>query len=220
MWVVKIEEQSGKEALVPKMLVLDRGTSRDLIRQRKKLGLDCYDEVWEGVYVMPSMASLDHQELVLELGGIYKEVVKAEGGNVYPGANVSDRPKNWKKNYRIPDIVVLLKNSRAKKCDAFILGGPDFLTEIESPDEDSEAKIPFYSKIQVQELLIIHRDRRDLTLYQHDGQELVPVEPSVLDGERRLVSAVLPLAFRRVLVKGKPQSEIRRTDGVPGRWTV
>jgi hypothetical protein len=205
---------------VPKMLVLDYGVSRDMVRQRKKLGLDRYDEVWDGVYVMPSMANLDHQELVLEMAGLFKDVVKEAGGKVYPGANVSDRPKNWKKNYRIPDIVVLLKNSRAKKRDTFILGGPDFLTEIESPDEDPEEKIPFYSKIQVQELLIIHRDRRDLRLLRHDGEELVQVEPTWLQGGQWLVSTVLRLAFRKVVVKGKPRTEIHRTDGVPGRWVV
>jgi hypothetical protein len=34
------------------MIVADRDIYRDLIRQRKKLGHDRYDEVWDGVYVM------------------------------------------------------------------------------------------------------------------------------------------------------------------------
>jgi len=35
-----------------------------------------------------------------------------------------------------------------------------------------------------------------------------------------LVSAVLPLAFRRTVVKGVARTQVRRTDGKPGLWTV
>jgi len=203
-----------------KMLVLDRDVSRQLIRQRKRLRQDRYDEVWDGFYIMPTLPNLDHQELVLDLSGVYKSVVKPEGGSVYPGANVSDRPKNWKENYRCPDSVVLLKNSRAKKRDTHIFGGPDFLTEIRSPDEDPTEKIPFYSKIQARELLIMDRDTRELTLLRHEGAQLVEGEATTFQGERWLVSEVLPLAFRRIVQKGKPRTEIRRTDGTAGHWIL
>ena len=42
------------------------------------------------------------------------------------------------------------------------MGGPDFLVEVQSPHDDTEVKIPFYSELQVRELLIIHRDTRAL----------------------------------------------------------
>lgn len=203
-----------------KTLVLDKDVSGSLIRQRKMLRLDRYDEVWDGVYVMPSVPSLHHQELVLDLGGVYKEAVRRQGGKVYPGANVTDRRKNWKESYRVPDVVVVLKQSRAKKRRTHIFWGPDFLTEIQSPDEDPEEKLPFYSKIQVQEVLMIHRDTRNLTLLRHDGQELVRVEPTLFQDHHRLVSQVIPLAFRKVMVQNKPRTEIIRLDGISQRWLV
>jgi hypothetical protein len=46
------------------------------------------------------------------------------------------------------------------------------------------------------------------------------VEATLLDGEPWLASEVLPLAFRRIIVKGKPRTEIRRTDGRKGAWTI
>jgi Uma2 family endonuclease len=203
------------------VLVKDADRADELIQERKRIGADRYDEVWDGVYVMPSMPSLEHQGLVLDLGNICAEVVKRPGlGQVYPGANVSDRGSDWKSNYRVPDLVVVLKNSCAVSHSTHVQGGPDFLVEIESPGDDSEEKVPFYGKIGVRELLIIHRDKRALRLLRLEGEELVLVQPSLLEGKEWLVSEVLPLAFRRTVSKGAPRTQVRRTDGKPGLWTV
>jgi hypothetical protein len=141
-------------------------------------------------------------------------------GQSYPGANLSDRRKGWEHNYRVPDLLVVLHNSRAIGCDTHFYGGPDFVVEVQSPGDDTEEKVPFYGKVGVRELLIIHRDKRDLRLLQLEGEELVLVKPLPLEGRPWLVSAVLPLAFPRTTIKGKPRTQVRRTDGKPGRWTV
>jgi len=148
-------------------------------------------------------------------------VVKRPGlGKVYPGANVSDRGASWEKNYRIPDVVVVLNNSRAVSHKTHIQGGVDFLVDIESPGDDSEEKVPFYGQLGVRELLLINRNKRTLRLLRLEGQELVLVAPSLLEGKRWLVSTVLPLAFRRKIQGGKPVTEVRRTDGQPSLWVV
>jgi Uma2 family endonuclease len=206
---------------MPQVLVKDNDQADELIRERKRKGADRYDEVWDEVYVMPSMPSLDHQRLVHDLSILLDVVVKGPRlGEIYPGANVSDRAADWKENYRVPDVVVVFNNSRAIQHQNHIQGGPDFLVEIESPGDDSEEKVPFYGQLGVRELLLIHRDKRTLRLLRLEGQELVLVQPSLLEGQRWLVSAVLPLAFRRKLRGKKPATEVRRTDGKPGRWTV
>jgi Uma2 family endonuclease len=206
---------------MPQVVIKDSEQANELIKERKRIGADRYDEVWDGVYVMPSMPSMEHQELVADLGTVFGEVVKRpRKGKVYPGINVSDRAADWKQNYRVPDLVVLLKDSRAISHGTHVQGGPDFLVEIESPGDDTEEKVPFYGKIGVRELLIIHRDKRTLRLLRLEGEELALVEPSPLEGKDWLVSAVLPLAFRRSVVKGQPHTLVRRTDGKAGRWTV
>ena len=206
---------------MPQVLVKDIDRADELIQERKRRGADRYDEVWDGVYVMPSMPSLEHQELVHDLETIFDEVVKRQGmGKIYPGVNVSDRGSDWKTNFRVPDVVIVLANSRAISHKTHIQGGPDFLVEIESPGDDSEEKVPFYGKIGVRELLIIHRDKRTARLLRLEGEELVLVKPSELDGKDWLLSAVLPLAFRRTVVKGVARTQVRRTDGNPGLWTV
>jgi Uma2 family endonuclease len=207
--------------MVTGLLIRDAGLADHLIQERKRKGIDRYDEVWEGMYVMPSMPSNAHQELVHDLDTILDEVVKRAGlGKSYPGANVSDRRKGWEQNHRVPDILVVLKNSRAIDCGTHFCGGPDFLVEIQSPGDDTEEKVPFYGKIGVRELLIIHRDKRALRLLRLEGEELVLVEPSPLQGKEWLVSAMLPLAFRRTVSNGTARTQVRRTDGNAGLWTV
>jgi Uma2 family endonuclease len=206
---------------MPPVLVKDVERADELIRERKRIGADRYDEVWDGVYVMLSMPSLEHQELVSDLNTIFAAVVKQPGlGKVYPGVNVSDRGADWKSNYRVPDLAAVLNTCRAVRHRTHIQGGPDFLVEIESPGDDSEEKVPFYGQLGVRELLLIHRDKRTLRLLRLQGQELVLVAAAPLEGKRWLVSAVLPLAFRRKAQGGKHLTEVRRTDGQPGQWAV
>jgi Uma2 family endonuclease len=207
--------------MVTGLLIRDAGLRDQLIQERKRKGIDLYDEVWEGMYVMPSMPTNAHQKLLDDLGDILTQVVKrGKMGDKYQGANVSDRRKGWKHNYRVPDMVVVLKNSRAIDCDTHFCGGPDFLVEIQSPGDDTEEKVPFYGKVGVRELLIIHRDSRTLRLLRLEGEELVLVKPAPLGGKEWLVSAVLPLAFRRTARKGVAFTQVRRTDGKPGLWAV
>lgn len=213
---------SGNHAGLPlRVRIVDVSLAEELIAHRKKLGIDLYDEVWDGVYVMPSLPSLPHQRLVLGLGIILAEVVLKEGlGEVYPGANVSDRRDDWKSNFRVPDVVVVLKDSKAVDCDTFLYGGPDFLVEIQTPGDATEEKIAFYGKIQVRELLILHRDTLELRLFRHDGRELVQVKPTTFKGKKALVSEVLPLALQQKSVRGKPRLTVWRTTGKAHQWTV
>src|SRR5205085_6957633 len=55
-------------------LVQDEDLLDRIIQERKRMGIDLYDEVWEGMYVMPSLPSLEHQKLVLDLSMILVDV--------------------------------------------------------------------------------------------------------------------------------------------------
>lgn len=202
-------------------LVLDSAVSRQLIRDRKEKGIDGFDEVWEGVYVMSPEANLEHQDLAMDFANIFSEVVKKPGlGRVHAGANVSDRRTNWRRTYRVPDVLVVLHGGRAVDCDTHWFGGPDFLVEIESPDDDIEKKLPFYSKIGVRELLIVDRDTRALRLFRLNEGTLVLTGQSEPGKSVWLHSDVLPLAFRWRANRSKPHIEMKRTDGSTGHWVV
>ena len=203
-----------------RLMVLDESISEDLIRERQRLGNDRYDEVWDGVYVMPAMPNNSHQILVHKLSHVFDIVVPEDDGVIQPGANVSDQDTGWATNFRIPDILVALVGGHAIDRGTHWQGGPDFLVEIESPGDDTQEKIPFYAQIRVREVLVIQRDSRELTLLRLRGEELVEVEPTKLGGQLWLCSDVLPLAFRRVTVRRRPRTAVRRTDRQPGEWTV
>jgi hypothetical protein len=64
--------------MVTKVLIRDPFVCDDLIQERKRKGLDHHDEVWEGMYVMPTMPNNANQDLLDDLGDILTEVVKRE----------------------------------------------------------------------------------------------------------------------------------------------
>jgi Uma2 family endonuclease len=206
-------------ALPATMKILDADFCQQLIKDRQAKGIDRYDEVWEGVYVMPPMASNWHQDLVGLLTAIFRSVLPSEV-RVQPGANVSDRREGWEKNYRCPDVVVVLPGSRAVDCGTHWFGGPDFLVEVRSPGDDSEAKLPFYAAVGVRELLIMQRDERTLRLFRHDGSALQPVGISEAKGKDWLPSTVIPFRFHYKSTKEGARTELERTDGVSQHWVV
>ena len=122
-------------------------------------------------------------------------------------------------NYRVPDASVFLDGNPAKDCGTHWCGGPDFAVEILSPNDIALEKLPFYAMIGVRELLIIDRDPWSLELFRvdADGHQLTAVGRSSLAHADLVVSTVLPLAFRLVPGKKRPQIEVTRTDGAE-RW--
>lgn len=210
-----------KKEMPEKLLILDQDLIREIIQERHEQGIDGFDEVWEGVYIVPPLATNAHQQLATGLASIAFNVITLEGrGKVYGGANISDRRFGWKRKFRAPDVVVALTGGRAIDCDTHWMGGPDFLVEVLTPGDQTEEKIPFYGQIGVRELLIVHRDTRELRLYRHNGNELVQVKPSDFQGGKWLVSKIVPLAFRRKVLRSGPLTEVQRTYDIAGNWTV
>jgi Uma2 family endonuclease len=208
-------------------LIQDAELSQKLIAERKRTGLDRWDEVWEGVYVMNPLANDEHQEFVSHLTYVLETVVwEAKLGKVRPGVNVSDREKDWERNYRCPHVVVFLNETKAINHGTYWLGGPDFAVEIASPGDRSREKLDFYAKVCTRELLLLDRNPWSLELYRHDGGRLVnvgtstpgqpsrltsEVQPDRLTGEVQpdwLTSKVVPLTFRLVPGAARPEIEV------------
>jgi Uma2 family endonuclease len=149
------------------LVIRDESISRALIEERRASGLDRYDEVWEGVYVMSPMANNEHQRLVTDIAAVIKTVFDWKGlGQTLAGANVSDRRESWTENYRVPDVLVLRGDSSAVDCETHWFGGPDLAIEVVSPGERVLDKLEFYARVGTNELLIIDRQPWKLTLYR------------------------------------------------------
>jgi Uma2 family endonuclease len=186
-----------------------------LIRERRECGGDRYDEVWDGVYVMSPLADNTHQELGGSLAtSIRFAVGPSDQIRIFPGCNVSDRPKRWKKNYRCPDVAVLLPGNPAEDRETHWYLGPDFAVEILSPYDRSREKFDFYAKVGVRELMLVARSPWALELHRRVEKRWIPVGKSEPSAESLpLQSAVLPLKFRLVPGTKRPRIEVSQTEG-------
>lgn len=197
------------------LIVTDPEMQRAIIRRRRRLGLDKHDEVWNGVYVMSPLADDLHQNLTGEFDSILREIIQRKGlGQVRPGINITDRPDDWQKNYRCPDVVVFLNGTTAVNHGTFWHGGPDFAVEVRSPGDQSRKKLPFYGRVGTRELLIIDRKPWALELYRLDGETLRSVG-KVGAGEGELHSAVVPLRFALRPGDGRPRIVVTQENGQP-----
>jgi len=177
----------------------DESISGPLIAKRKADGLDRYDEVWNGVYVMAPLADNEQQDLVMSLSMAIATVWDLRGkGKTQPGANVSDNDEDWRANYRIPDVLCFSKQCKAINRQSHWLGGPEFAIEITSPGDRTLEKLDFYAGVGTHELLIIDRDPWCLTLYRVDSDKhtMLPAYVSDANEPNWLESQVVPVRFQ------------------------
>lgn len=193
-------------------VIHDDAAVRSLKAERKRLGIDRWDEVWEGVYVVPTLPNDEHQEIQLALGSLLFEVVQTGGlGKVRAGVNVTDRHPDWEDNFRGPDLVAYLNSSKAVNYGTHWLGGPDFLVEIISPREDPTAKFDFYASVKSREVLLVLRDPWAVELHQLRGKKLVRAGRSEVATGTVLTSGVVALSFRLVAGAVRPRIEVTHT---------
>ena len=205
------------------VLITDRDLERRLIRRRKRTGIDRWDEVWEGVYVMGALPNDEHQRVAGLLTTVLTMIIELTGrGHVRPGVNVSDQPVRWKRNYRCPDVVVYLNGNPAENRGTHWYGGPDLAIEIVSPGEDPHAKLDFYAKVTMHEVLIIDRDPWRIELFRLTDGELTSAgvsEIAVNSPGSVLASNVVPFTWK--LVPGSHRARIETTCTETGQvWHV
>jgi Uma2 family endonuclease len=201
------------------IILTDPRLERQLKAEREASGADRYDEVWEGITMMAPLPNNEHQEIATRLACILQEIVGWPGlGDVCAGVNLSDRAEGWEHNYRVPDVAVFLRTGRAENLGTHWRGAADFLVEVISPCDRTREKLDFYSRLGVRELLLVDREPWALELYRDGPSGLEKVESADLQaGEVR--SAVLPLIFRLVSARGRPDIEVGHAES--GRtWRV
>ena len=200
-------------------LILDADFEAQAIAQRRALGLDRYDEVWDGVYVMAPLANNEHQRIATKLSAVLERLGEELNAEVLCGCNVSNRRDDWTTNYRCPDNAVYMADNPAENLSTHWLGGPDFAVEITSPKDKTWDKLDFYASMNTRELLIIDRDPWKLSLLRLAGNKLVLAGESTLAESNVISSAVLPIALQLVSREyEKPLIEVRHQDG--RRWNV
>jgi Uma2 family endonuclease len=201
------------------LLVNDAELERELIADRQARGVDQFDEVWDGVYVMAPIANDEHQEIVAGLIHALYVVVKLAGlGQVRPGANVSDQEADWTHNFRVPDVLVFLNETSAENRDTHWFGGPDLAVEIVSARDRAREKIPFYSEVGVRELLIVDRNPWQLELFLLDNGSLKSAVIATVENGQSIDSQVAPVSLKLIAGQPRPRILIQSQDGQS--WTI
>lgn len=169
---------------------------------------------------MSPIANNEHQDLVGALSAVLRVVIGWTGlGDVFPGVNVSDREVDWTQNYRVPDVAVFLRGTRAQNRETHWFGGPDFAVEILSEGDRSREKLGFYASVGTRELLLVDRQRWALELYRLEGGALLPVGVAAVDRGGPIASDVVPLSFRLQAGSPRPKVVVEHGDGRQ-RWEV
>jgi Uma2 family endonuclease len=148
-------------------LIPDPQQSERLLAERHARGMDRFDEVWEGVYLITPAPNDEHQDVEAGFNEVLRTIVDRAGlGKTRPAINLAADPDNWQRDYRVPGLAVFLNNSAAVCHGAFWSGPPDFVVEIISPFDKTREKLDFYSRLGTRELLIVDRQPWRLELYR------------------------------------------------------
>jgi Uma2 family endonuclease len=115
-----------------------------LLAERRRLGLDRRDEVWDGVLHMPPMPSTRHQGLGAKLVATLMPLAERRGWNLFDEIGLYRRDDD----YRGPDVAIADPKDVTERG---LEGHAELVIEILSPADESRDKLPFYAKCGVPE---------------------------------------------------------------------
>src|SRR5260221_13355896 len=119
-------------------------TPPHFLEERRRLGHDKRDELWEGVLHMPPPASYRHQHLSKQLLLALDPGAKAAGLEGMFETGLYRAPKN----YRVPDLLFV----RPEHVVEAGVSGAEVVIEILSPDDETYEKLDFYAEAGVKEV--------------------------------------------------------------------
>jgi Uma2 family endonuclease len=158
-----------------------------MLAERRRLGLDGRDEMWDGVLHIVPPAGGPHQRLgtrfVMTVGPL------AERRRLVP--HVETGLFRTSDDYRVPDQLYCRPDHLSDRG----VEGAELVVEIRSDRDEPYDKIPWYAQMGVKEMLVVHPHDRRVELFRALGGQLVPVQPGA-DGD--LVSEVLAVTLRTV----------------------
>jgi Uma2 family endonuclease len=124
-----------------------------VIARRRALGLDTFDEVWEGDYHMAPAASGRHGWLDQQLAVLLEPLLRDAGLTGSGPVNIGGRD-----NFRVPDRAVHREAPMALWFPTAAM-----VIEIESPDDETWQKLDFYAGHGVDEVVIVSPESRTVT---------------------------------------------------------
>lgn len=126
-----------------------------MIEQRRALGLDGHDEVWDGIYRVTPHAGLWHAAVQTRLGAVLDRIAAPLGLAVTAEFNIG-----VKADHRIPDLGV----HRSLPDETYVPTAA-MVVEVLSPDDDSFKKFDFYAEHGVDEIMVADPVERTIRIW-------------------------------------------------------
>jgi len=123
-----------------------------MIEERRRLGLDRRDEMWDGVLHMVPPASSAHGGIGYDLACLFRPQAKDRKLRAFVEPGIFDPEVPEMTSYRVPDLGYARPEDVTQRG---IEGRAVLAVEILSPRDESYEKLPFYREVGVEELLYI-----------------------------------------------------------------
>lgn len=161
-----------------------------LLAERRRLGHDRFDEMWEGELHMVPPPSEEHQRVGGRLLVMLMSLADQAGLHARYEIGLFDPTQPPDESYRQPDLAVFDESVRSERG---VEGQARLVIEIRSPGDETFQKLPFYERVGVAEVVVIDRDDKTVRRWARRGIGLVEVEPAA-DGTHHLDALDVTLA--------------------------
>ncbi len=168
-----------------KAVLLD--VPQSLLDERRRLGIDVFDECWEGVLHLVPPPRKDHQNIAGDLQIILGLRARTLGLRSTPETGYYAADDDW----RVPDLIVAADDVCSERG---VEGAAALVVEIRSPHDETDAKLAWYAARGADEILIVDPDTRTVELYITRDLALVMIQP---DGDG-IIRLGLGVALRTI----------------------
>ena len=141
-----------------------------LLAERRRLGVDRFDEMWGGELHMVLPPSNEHQRIGRDIVLVLAPLAEEAGLSLLYEAGLFDPSAEGHSEYRVPDLVVFGESQASTRG---VEGGAALAVEIRSPGDETFEKLPFYGRVGVEEVLVIDRDTKAVRHWSRVGGGLV-----------------------------------------------
>lgn len=140
-----------------------------MLDERRELGLDGRDEMWDGVVHMVPPAGMPHQRLSSRFFATVVPLADRRGLVPFmeTGLFRSDG------DYRVPDQMYCSPEHLSERGAA----GAELVVEVRSEHDETYRKLDFYAAVGVREVLVLHPEPRDVELFRLVEGKYVIVSP-------------------------------------------
>ncbi len=128
----------------------------DLLARRRALGLDLFDEVWNGEYHMNAAPNIRHGRVESDLHAILRPLAKHAGLVPTGQFNLGDEG-----DFRVPDMGFLRHDATATWLDDAAV-----VVEILSPHDESWQKFDHYAAHGVVEIFVVDPAARSVRMFE------------------------------------------------------